>query len=703
MAPSHQQKDTQRKPETNRTDAPALETNNTSLPKDRPYIAGVGASAGGLEALERLFKNMPHDSGIAFVLVPHLDPEYKSLMPELIQKYSHMPVIRVTDGTQVKPDTIYIVPPNHNLAILKGVLQLMPPRHGFDAKMPIDYFFSSLAQDQGSKAIGIILSGMGTDGTLGLKDIKAALGMAMVQTPDTAKFNSMPKNAVNAGLADYALPCEKIPAQLMAYIDTATRQAVDRLTASIATPSDALQKIFILLRAHTGHDFSSYRQSTVSRRIDRRMNVHQFHQLETYARYFQENPLEVEALFKEFLIGVTDFFRDNDAFDALKQKAIPQLLDDKPHGYTARAWVPGCASGEEAYSVAIVLYEYTRFLTQTINIRIFGTDIDAQAVNTARAGVYPAGLCTEISPQRLNRFFTKMEGRYKINANIRDLLVFATQSLVKDPPFSNMDLICCRNLLIYFEPDLQNKLLPVFHYSLKPNGILFLGASETIGNFRDLFTPIDQKWKIYRRNTVEHGGHTAFSLADISRRQTPEKEKTAALDIVQTAQNELLKKFAPPTVLIDPGGDIRYVHGRTGQYLEPAPGGANVNIFEMARKNLNDKLPVLVRQAVVQRKEIRCSGIIVEANGGTKSVAVRIAPVSNSESDLLLVSFEDETSSVNQTISSTKTAGRSKTSCQTSALEQELRATREDPVHHRGDGNLQRSTAKRQRSAALRQ
>jgi two-component system CheB/CheR fusion protein len=621
-----------------------------AMPKDTGdfYVVGMGASAGGLEAFERFFRNMSNDSGMGFVLVPHLDPTHVSLMPELVQKSTKMKVSRVKDGDKVQPDAVYIVPPNYDLAILNGILQLFPPLKAAGPRMPIDFFFRSLADDQGEKAICIVLSGMGTDGTLGLRSVKGGLGMAMVQTPDSAKYDSMPRSAIETDLVDYILPPEKMPAQLIAYAKHATRNVDPKLIRAQGEVTAAMQKIFILLRTHTGHDFSSYKINTIYRRIERRMQVHQMDKITTYVRLLQENKAEVEALFKDLLIGVTNFFRDAEAFKALEENALPRLLKDKSDNYTIRAWVPGCSSGEEAYSIAILLRECTEKLKRHLGIQIFATDIDRSTIETARAGAYPASISADVSSNRLKRFFMPEDNMYRIKKDIREMLVFAPQDIIKDPPFTKLDLICCRNLLIYFDAELQKKLLPLFHYSLKPEGILFLGTSETIGGFTDLFTAIDKKWKIFRRKGSGPSARAAFAFSDtppLERVYEVEPVKPKEIDVAQLAEKSLAEHYAPPSVIIDEKGEILYFHGRTGKFLEPAPGEARLSIYRMARKELKLELPSAIHKAATQKKEVIYKQIAVRGNGSTRMIDLIVRPMSDAKapSGLMMVVFEDAT------------------------------------------------------------
>jgi chemotaxis methyl-accepting protein methylase len=427
----------------------------------------MGGSAGGLEAFEQFFSHMPPNTGLAFVLVPHLEPTHKGMMPELLGRHTKMKVVEVEDGMEVQPNHVYVIPPNADLAILHGKLQVLEPVAPRGQRLPIDFFFRQLAVDQKEKAIGIILSGMGSDGTLGLKAIKENLGMAMVQDPASAKYDSMPRSAINTGMVDYIAAARGLPAKLIQYV-THAPAAPEEYVPAEGEPTAALDKVFVLLRAHTGNDFSCYKKSTISRRIERRMSVHQFNSLPRYIRFLQENPQEVELLYKELLIGVTNFFRDPGLFAFLKEKAIPQLLQDRPKGNPVRVWSPGCSTGEETYSLAIVLKEcLEEFKLQGgPAIQIFGTDLDKDAIDKARRGTFSVGIAADVSPERLARFFVQEDEGYRIKKEVRDLVVFAPQNLLVDPPFTKVDILCCRNLLIYVNAETQKKLLPLMHYAL---------------------------------------------------------------------------------------------------------------------------------------------------------------------------------------------------------------------------------------------
>ena len=482
-------------------------------------IVGIGASAGGLEALERFMGHVPKGSGMAFVIVQHLDPTHKGIMAELLQRATVMPVVQVKDRIRVKPDCVYVIPPNKDMSILHGVLHLLAPIAPRGLRLPIDFFFRSLADDQREHGIGVIFSGMGSDGTLGLRAIKENAGVVFVQEPSSAKFDGMPRSAMDAGLADVVAPVDELPGKIITYF-----KHVPLLVAKPGVVVDdkaqgALEKVVILLRAQMGHDFSLYKKNTVYRRIERRMGIHQIDKITDYIRYLRENPKELELLFKELLIGVTSFFRDPAAWEQLKNEVIPALVAGRAASQTLRAWVPGCSTGEEAYSLAIVFKEAMDRLKPAKNasLQVFATDLDRDAVDKAREGVFPANIAADVSPERLGHFFVQIERGYQVAKPIREMVIFAPQNVIMDPPFTKLDILSCRNLLIYLTPELQKKLLPIFHYSLNPGGCLFLGNAETIGgNHDDLFTPLPGKSRLYRRSEFALRTEPIDSLPSVS-------------------------------------------------------------------------------------------------------------------------------------------------------------------------------------------
>ncbi len=617
------------KPADNSKRTPPPKTTHANFP-----IVGIGASAGGLEAFESFFKAMPADSGMAFILVAHLDPSHVSLLPELLQKATEMPVRHIKDGTEVKPNRVYVIPPNKDLHILHGRLQLVNRSQPRSTTLPIDSFFRSLAEDQGCNAVGIILSGTGTDGTLGLKAIKGEVGMVMVQDSESAKYDGMPRSAIAAGEADFVLPASEMPAKLVSYTQRATQMTSCRLAPTKEGFPDALQKIFIILRSRTGHDFSLYKMNTICRRIERRMNLHHIEDITDYLRYLQESEREANILFKELLIGVTNFFRDPEAFKALRN-LLSSLLESKPDNDTLRVWVAGCSSGEEAYSIAILLLECMDERQCRLNVQIFATDIDQDAIALARAGLYPSSIRADVGPERLQRHFIKEDDdQYRINKSIREMLVFAQQNIIKDPPFTKLDLLVCRNLLIYLGPELQSKLMPIFHYSLNPDGILFLGSSESVGQNTDLFIPEHKKWKIFRRKLTGNSFHPHYNLssslgdittdATIGTSKIERAEELSALQLIETILDE---SDTPPCVIIDDACDIVYIHGRTGRYLELAEGKTSANILEMARSGLKTVLATAIRKVSATGEQVSFNDQQVQFNGDYLKLKLTVKPV----------------------------------------------------------------------------
>ncbi|MBF0453065.1 MAG: PAS domain-containing protein [Candidatus Magnetomorum sp.] len=625
-----------------------------SITNDPFFIVGMGASAGGLDALENFFQNMPNNSKLAFVIITHLDPNQISLMPELIQKQTEMPVFTIEDGLKVQPNSIYIVPPNKDVGIINGTLQLIDPIENYGFRLPIDYFFKTLAADQKEKAICIILSGMGTDGTLGLKAIKEELGMVMVHDPEVSKYNGMPQSAIETGLVDFICFPENMPDQLAKYIQHTTtliKRNADKINELSKASTDIMQKIFIILRTHTGHDFSQYKKNTIYRRIERRMNIHQISSIANYFKYLQQNLNEVNMLFKDLLIGVTRFFRDTPAFDELSNTVFPNLFKNKPADYNVRMWIPGCSTGEEAYSIGIILKEFMNQHQFHFSVQIFATDLDSDAIEIARTGVYPANIASDVSKKYLNRYFTKQDNSFLIKKEIREMIVFAPQDIIKDPPFTRLDLISCRNFLIYLDNQLQKKLMPLFHYSLHPNGILFLGTSETIGGFMDLFSVIDKKWKIFERKPNLYAKHEFFEFpisSPVIKDVSNLPQKVSKVTKAQLLERILLRDIVPACALINEKAEVLYIHGRTGKYLEPTQGEFRSNIFDMARKGLKFELSSAIRKALSSQKKIICEGVNVKTNGNTQMINLIVIPLNEPDTlpGQLLVIFEDSRISV---------------------------------------------------------
>jgi chemotaxis methyl-accepting protein methylase len=665
-----------------------------SSPKDTPPrqaslsfpIVGIGASAGGLEALEQFLGHVPENSGIAFVIVQHLDPTYKGILPELLQRITGMGVFQVRDRMRIKPNCVYVIPPNKEMSILHGVLHLFQPTAPRGLRLPIDLFLRSLAEDRQERSIGVILSGMGSDGTMGLRSIKEKLGVVLVQEPASAKFDSMPKSAIAAGLADLIGPAEDLPGKIIDYLQHTLILPKSEFSLEDKDQS-ALEKILILLRAKTGHDFSMYKKNTVYRRIERRMSIHQIDKIAAYVRYLQENSQEVELLFKELLIGVTSFFRDPATWEQLQEKAIPDLLADRPDGRALRAWSAGCSTGEEAYSLAIAFKEVLEQVKpgKNFTLQIFATDLDRETVDRARQGIYPDNIAADVSPERLKRFFIKEENDYRVGKEIREMVTFATQNIIMDPPFTKLDILICRNLLIYLTPELQKKLLPLFHYSLNPGGVLFLGNAETISTFPDLFASINSKLKIFRRREsvlpAEPIAFPASFVPPLSGVFNPKELKMSkpAINLQSLADQLVLQHFSPPAVLVNDEGDILYLSGRTGKYLEPAAGKANWNIFAMARKGLRFDLGNAFQKAIRQKGAITVKGLKVGTNGGKQTVDITIQAIEEPEElrGMVMIVFTDVATPLEK-----KAPGRSKIAVtgkdRVLELEQELQHFREE-------------------------
>ena len=447
--------------------------------KDKFPIVGIGASAGGLESLELFFRNIPANTGMAFVIIQHLDPHHKDMLSEILKKYTEMPVLQAQDMVQLKPNSVYVIPPNKSMSLLNGALHLFDPVLIRGIRLPVDLFFRSLANDRMERSVGIILSGMGSDGSLGVKAIKEKNGLVLIQEPSEAKFDGMPQSANDAVVADIVAPVSELPKKL---IDLLTYIPAVKTNPDLELiHKSSLDKIILLIRESSGIDFSSYKRSTLVRRIERRKGVHQIDKIVNYVRFLQENPAEIDILIKELLIGVSNFFRDPAVWDMLSEKILPQFIRELPDRYELRAWVPACSTGEEAYSLAIVFLEAMEKIEKSyrVSLQIFATDLNLDAVETARKGIFPKNIAADVSKERLNKYFTSEDNHYKINSKVREMVVFAPQNITKDPPFTKIDILSCRNMLIYMEQELQKKVVSLFNYSLNRGGLLVLGVAET--------------------------------------------------------------------------------------------------------------------------------------------------------------------------------------------------------------------------------
>ena len=584
---------------------------SVSLVKSKPFpIVGIGASAGGLEACSELLRALPEKTGMAFVLVQHLDPKHSSELREILARTTKIPVAEVTDGAVVRPDHIYVMPPNTNMAVKDGVLRLAARELTRGQHLPIDHFLRSLAEDRGNQAISVILSGTASDGTEGSRAVKAAGGITFAQDELSAKYPSMPHSAVAAGCVDFVLPPAGISNELTRIGKHPYLAPVSLEKPEVAiAPSDQMESLLVMLREATGVDFTFYKRTTLQRRIGRRMILHKQEKLKDYVRYVRNNPAEIEELYQDILIHVTGFFRDPEAFEALRKHVFPNLFQDNKKGSTTRIWVPGCSTGEEVYSVAMSLLEYLWLETQraskstmgTTPFQIFATDISDSALDRARTGLYSEALVADISPERLRRFFVRLDGGYQIAKPVREMCIFAKQNVAKDPPFSHLDLISCRNLLIYLGPVLQKRVIPTLHYALKPTGYLMLGGAETLGTFGEYFSTVDKKNKIFQKKKSAARLVTYFGGIDYELRRSGETKTIRDPPPVFTIEKEvdrlLANRYVPASIVLNEEMEIVQFRGHTGPYLEPATGHPTFNLSRMAREGMLVDLRAAIAKA----------------------------------------------------------------------------------------------------------
>ena len=610
-------------------------------------IVGIGASAGGLEAFEQFFARVPVGSGLAFIVVQHLDPTQKAMLAELLQRVTVLTVCVAGEQMRVESDHVYVIPPNVELSLAQGMLHLAPPAEPRGLRLPVNVLFSSMARDQGAAAIGVVLSGMGSDGTLGLQALKAVGGLTVVQEPSSAQFDSMPRSAIAAGCADIVAPPADMPQRILACVSwdghskpPSADAGPDAAPTDSPTdsPPDTMEGIFSLLRQRTRHDFSLYKPSTLNRRIERRMAIHSLATVAEYVRLLRQNPQEIDLLFKELLIGVTSFFRDAAVWQHMLDTALPALLASRGAETKFRAWVAGCSTGEEAYTLAIVFTEAVQRLPghHDCTLQIFASDLSPDAIATARAGRYPATISACMHADYVARYFTPQAGALVVGKPIRDMVLFAQHDVVLDPPFTRLDILTCRNLLIYFDATLQRRLLPLFHYSLRPGSLLLLGSSETVGSFSTLFEPVDSKLRFYmRRHTLSAAGPEFLlksfpPLLKLTKDTSMPSSPNAAQgsDSLQAAADHvLLQVHAPPAVVVNAAGDIVYISGRTGKYLEPAAGKANWNFHAMVRESLREPVSSALRQALTKNEAVQVRGLRVVAAGGVQGVDVTVQPL----------------------------------------------------------------------------
>jgi two-component system CheB/CheR fusion protein len=610
-------------------------------------VVGIGASAGGLAAYRAFFEKMPPESGMAFVVVQHLDPVHKSEIAELLGRCTEMPVVAASNAMAVEADHVYVIPPNKALSIGHGRLWLSVPAEARGRRLPIDFFFQSLAAEYQERGIGIVLSGTGSDGTLGLGAIKAAGGLTLVQDPISAEHDGMPRSAIGAGAADDVMPVEQMPAALIKYAQHPYIHGAAGAAPLQKGGEDQFLGILSLVRARTKFDFGSYKQGTLRRRVHRRMSLRHITRFSEYMDLLRRDSDEVQALIKDLLISVTHFFRDPEAWKYLQEHAIRPLVRQWTSDDPIRAWVAGCATGEEAYSVAMTLLDELTAVRKPCGVQVFASDVSREAIATARMGIYPESLAAEVSPARLKRYFIQQEGHYRIRGELRDAVVFAEHNLLFDPPFSKLDLITCRNLLIYLDGEAQKKVMPLFHYALCPGGYLFLGSAETVGERQDLFRSVSRKWRIYRRVgpvrpellpfPIDAGGEPARAAANLDR-----TGRTPRSRFVEMAQDLILNRYAPASVVINRKHEILYTCGPTQDYLKQPAGVMQTDLLSWAQDILRARLRAALREVHATDKTVKLPDLRVRRRRAIRSASVTIEPLhSPRQADgLILVTFQ---------------------------------------------------------------
>ncbi|TGV81425.1 PAS domain S-box protein [Mesorhizobium sp. M00.F.Ca.ET.149.01.1.1] len=663
---------TGRKPRTSARSSPK-EPIDASFP-----IIGIGASAGGIGALQKFFPEVPTDSGFAYVVIQHLDAEHESVLASIIQRCTAIDTETAAEGIELQANKIYVIPPGVSVTVQKHRFHIARMATARVRRTPIDDFFTSLAQEQGENAAGVILSGTGSDGTIGLRAIKERGGLTLAQ--ESAEYDGMMRSAVQSGLVDMVLPAEKMADRLVSYFrhSTRTESERDRHKRDVA---DQLSRIAALLRSRTGHDFSGYKDNTILRRIQRRMQVLQIDNPAAFYDRLREDPQQIDLLFQDLLIGVTSFFRDASAFDALERLVIPKLFEGRKPDETIRVWVPGCATGEEAYSIAMLLKENAPRGAASPNLQIFATDIDERALEVARAGRYPATIASDMTPKRLKEFFSREDGTYRVASELREVCLFSSHNLLRDPPFSKLDLIACRNLLIYMGPELQEKIVPIFHYALRNNGYLFLGSSENVTRHARLFSTIDKPSRLFQKR----GGISAqrlpeFPLAAAARQAAPHTRLRAATGTLQeTAERLLIERYSPAYVVINAAGELIHSSGGTGKYLELAAGAPDHNVFAMARRGLRMDLRAALHKAVSTGQTAIQNKISIGTNGGrqTISLVVQPLPTESGADPLYMLVFRDIGGIKPETEDEPVHTTDDVESANVSQLEKELRETRE--------------------------
>jgi two-component system CheB/CheR fusion protein len=669
------------------SDTPPVLSNPDDPPGLAFLVAGVGASAGGLEAYNELLGELPSEPGLALLLVSHLDPAHKSELVPLLSRVSRMPVHEVTEGMPVKLNHVYVLPPGVSMALTDGHLTLTPRAPRPIPHMPVDHLFRSLSAIQKDRAIGIVLSGNGSDGVIGLQAIKAAGGVTFAQDEESAGYPGMPRTAVLDGNVDYVLPPRQIARELQRIAHHPyTRPEEPQTGSPPVVETDPIVEILGLLRPRTGVDFTHYKQTTIRRRILRRMALRSLQDPREYLALLRSDDAEVQSLYQDLLIRVTQFFRDPEAFEALKQKVFPAIVDGRPSGSVIRLWVAGCATGEEAYSLAISLLEYLNGREENLTVKILATDLNEAALEKARAGIYLDNIEIDVSPGRLRRFFVRHEGHYQISKAVRELCIFSRHNLTSDPPFSRLDLISCRNVLIYMDAALQRRVVPLLHYALNPRGFLFLGSSENVGAFTDLFEMSDTRYRIFTRLPVVSGvpvdfhAPTGFGLPTPSLGRMEATPLWSALDVEREADRVLLSRYAPVGVVVDEAMTVLQFRGRTSAYLEPAPGMASLDLLRMLREGLLAEVRSATAQAKAENAVVVRDGLKVPEGDAVRTVRVEVIPfrVPPSGVRFFLVLFQESVRTAPPTTTAVTEARPGATSDeQVARLQQELGALRE--------------------------
>lgn len=631
---------------------------NRSLNRERSFpIVGIGASAGGLEAISELLRHIPERTGLAFVLIEHLDPSHRSNLSEILSRNAHIPVEEVREGTVVEPDHAYVIPPNVGMYVERGVLHLAP-RQPQVPNLPVDRFLCSLAAESQHRSIAVILSGTASDGVEGCRLIREAGGITFAQTEASAKYSGMPRSAIDAGCVDFVLPPKEIAAKLVqigAHSYVSTDMSPEE---SASYDHDELGEVLHIVSEKTGVDFSQYKPTTLQRRIQRRMALHKFSDLKDYLSYVKETPNEAQDLYRDVLITVTDFFRDAPAFQVLKKNVFSPLLAERDPQSDLRIWVPGCATGEEPYSIAMALMEFISQMPHKkslMAVHIFATDVNEISLTKARAGIYSSASVKDLTPERLNRFFVKQDGMYHVQRSIREMCVFAKQNVAKDPPFSNLDLISCRNVLIYFGEPLQTRVIPMFHYALRPGGYLMLGGSETLGKFADQFAVLDKKYKIFQKKKDSPRLLTYFMNAGVISPETAFTPSTRAQSTSQSLERQfdkvLLETFGPTSIVVTDEMEIIHLRGNTSEYLQPPSGQPVFNLNRMARDGLLVDLRTAIKHAKKSGKVVRRENLEVQSDRGPIRVSVEVHPFtpSGSGEQYYIIGFHDVASARHKT------------------------------------------------------